>query len=95
LYGVHTNHSMLESTTFKQFRIQEKEDRGNSLVREMVGLAQSEVYTHIGCSVALEGAAIDVECSCTVVELDGPSLVAVEFFTWCCRSVCSSIAQGG
>jgi hypothetical protein len=40
----------------------------------MVGLTQSEVYTHSG-SVALEGAAIDVECSLVVV--DGPSLVAV------------------
>ena len=59
----------------------------------MVGLAQSEVYTHLGCSVALEGAVIDVECSHAVV--DGPSLVPVEFSTWCCRSVCSSIAQGG
>ena len=77
---------------FKQFRIQEKEDRGNSLVSEMVGLAQSEVCTHIACSVAPEGAAIDVECSQVV---DGPSLVAVEFSTWCCRSVCSSIEQGG
>jgi hypothetical protein len=68
------------------------EDKGNSLVSEMVGLAQSEVYTHIVCSVALKGAAIDVECS--LVE-DGPSLVAVEFSTWCCRSVCSRIEQGG
>ena len=40
----------------------------------MVGLAQSEVYTHIGCSVALKGAAIDVECPFVV---DGPSLVPV------------------
>ena len=47
------------------------------MVSEMVGLAQSEVYTHIGCKVALEGAAIDVECS-KVVE-DGPSLVLCSF----------------
>ena len=45
------------------------------MVSEMVVLAQSEVYTHIGCSVALKGAAIDVECPFIVV--DGPSLVAV------------------
>jgi hypothetical protein len=63
------------------------------LVSERVGLAQSEVCTHDGCSVALKGAAIDVECSSIVV--DGPSLVPVEFSTWCCRSVCSSIEQGG
>jgi hypothetical protein len=44
------------------------------LVREMVVLAQSEVYTHPDCSVALEGAVIDVECPSTV---DGPSLVPV------------------
>ena len=49
-------------------------------------------FTHIVCSVALEGAAIDVECPFVV---DGPSLVAVEFSTRCCRSVCSSVAQGG
>jgi hypothetical protein len=54
---------------------QEKEDRGNCLVSEMVGLAQSEVYTHSVCSVALKGAAIDVECPYIVV--DGPSLVPV------------------
>jgi hypothetical protein len=41
----------------------------------MVGLAQSEVYTHKVCSVALEGAPIDVECPSSVV--DGPSLVPV------------------
>ena len=45
------------------------------MVSEMVGLAQSEVYTHIGCSVALKGAAIDVEGSSFIV--DGPSLVPV------------------
>ena len=59
---------------FKQFRVQEKEDRGNSLVSEMVGLTQSEVYTHSGCIVALKGAAFDVEW-CGAV--DGPSLVPV------------------
>jgi hypothetical protein len=40
----------------------------------MVGLAQSEVYTHSSCSVALKGAAIDVACPFVV---DGPSLGAV------------------
>jgi hypothetical protein len=88
---IHTNHFMLGSTTFKQFRIQEnKEDRGDSLVSGMVGLAQSEVYTHQVCTVALKGAAIDVECS---LVQDGPSSIA-GLSTWCCRSVCSSIAQG-
>ena len=63
------------STTFKSSsESREKEDRGNSLVSEMVKLAQSEVYTHQNCNVALKGAAIDVECSFTP---DGPSLVAV------------------
>jgi hypothetical protein len=96
LYGVHVDPHQpfhVGAPQFKQSRTQEKEDRGNSLVSDMVGLAQSEVYTHIGCSVALKGAAIDVECPFIVV--DGPSLVAVEFSTWCCRSVCSSISQGG
>ena len=91
-YMTHTNHFMLEHHNSSSSESRRKEDRGNSLVREMVVLAQSEVYTHPICSVALEGAAIDVECSCTG---DGPSLVAVEFSTWCCKSVCSSIAQGG
>jgi hypothetical protein len=78
LYGVHVDPHQpfhVGAPQFKQFRIQEKEDRGSSLVSEMVGLAQSEVCTHIGCSVALKGAAIDVECSSIVV--DGPSLGAV------------------
>ena len=88
----HTNHFMLEHHNSSSSESRRKEDRGNSLVSEMVGLAQSEVYTHKGCSVALEGAAIDVECP---IVHDGPSLVPVEFSTWCCRSVCSSIAQGG
>jgi hypothetical protein len=94
VHGVHDPHQPFHvgAPQFKQFRIQEKEDRGNSLVSEMAGLAQSEVYTHIGCSVALEGAVIDVECPKVV---DGPSLVSGEFSTWCCTSVCSSIAQGG
>ena len=58
----------------------------------MVGLAQSDVYTHIRCSVALEGAAIDVECPQVV---DGPSLVAVEFSTWCCREVFAAALHRG
>ena len=120
LYGVymtHTNHFMLEH------HIQAVQNPGEGGQRQLfgqwdgVGLAQSEVYTHIGCSVALKGAAIDVECfsivvdgpchSCSValksaaidvecpIVVDGPSLVSVEFSTWCCRSVCSSVAHGG
>ena len=86
----HTNHFMLEHHNSSSSESRRKEDRGNSLVSDMVGFAQSEVYTHIGCSVALKGAAIDVECPLVP---DGPSLVAVEFSTRCCRSVCSSVAQ--
>jgi hypothetical protein len=67
-------------------------DKGNSLVSGMVGLAQSYFYTHIGCSVALEGAAIDVECP---IVQDGPSLVAVEFSTWCCREVFAAVLHRG
>jgi hypothetical protein len=94
LYGVNDPHQPFHvgAPQFKQFRIQKKKDRGNCLVSEMVGLAQSEVCTHISCSVALKGAAIDVECPKVP---DGPSLVAVEFSTWCCRSFHSSISQGG
>jgi hypothetical protein len=62
----HHNSSSSESRRMK--------DRGNSLVSGMVGLAQSEVYTHIGCSVALNGAAI--ECP-NMPAVDGPSLVPV------------------
>ena len=62
-YVTHTSHSMLEHHNSSSSESRRKEDRGNSLVSEMVGLAQSEVCTHIGCSVALKGAAIDVECS--------------------------------
>jgi hypothetical protein len=71
----HTNHFMLEHHNSSSSESRRKEDRGNSLVSDMVVLAQSEVYTHSRCSVALEGAAIDVEC-CSIV-VDGPSLVAV------------------
>ena len=76
LYGVHDPHQPFHvgAPHSSSSESRRKENRGNSLVSGMVGLAQSEVYTHIGCSVALKGAAIDVECSCIV---DGPSLVPV------------------
>jgi hypothetical protein len=73
-YMTHTNHSMLEHHNSSSSESRRMKDRGNSLVSGMVGLAQSEVYTHQRCSVALKGAAIDVECSIVV---DGPSLGAV------------------
>jgi hypothetical protein len=76
LYGVNDPHQPFHvgAPQFKQLT-QEKENRGNSLVSGMVGLAQSEVYTHPGIGVALKGAAIDVECS---IAEDGPSLDPVE-----------------
>jgi hypothetical protein len=91
-YMTHTNHFMLDTTIQAVQNPQEKEHRGTLWSVQWWWLAQSEVCTHPSASVALKGAAIDVECSFTV---DGPSLVPVEFSTWCCRSVCSSIAQGG
>jgi hypothetical protein len=78
LYGVNDPHQPFHvgAPHSSSSESRRRRTEANSLVSGMVGLAQLEVYTHSACSVALEGAAIDVECS-SIIAVDGPSLVAV------------------